>query len=125
MKFTEEQVEDIAQFAHECNRTYCQTLGDETQNDWDNAPEWQKDSALLGVRFHLEGEHGAKASHELWAQQKRNDGWKYGKFKDAVNKEHPCLLPFEQLPAEQQVKDHIFRTVVVTFKRMIIQEEGT
>lgn len=125
MKFTDEGVENIAQFAHEANRTYCQTLGDTTQNDWDNAPEWQKDSARAGVRLHLEGEHDAKASHESWSKQKINEGWKYGKYKDPVNKEHPCLVPFEQLPPEQQIKDHIFRTVVVTFKRMIIQEDGT
>lgn len=125
MKFTDEDVENIAVFAHEANRTYCQTLGDDTQNDWDNAPDWQKESARAGVRLHLEGEHDAKASHVSWSNQKLADGWKYGPHKDPLNKEHPCLVEFEKLPAEQQIKDHIFRTVVVTFKRIIIGEQGT
>ena len=33
--------------------------------------------------------------------------------KDADKKEHPCLVPYEQLPTEQKVKDAIFRVIVI------------
>ena len=32
--------------------------------------------------------------------------------KDAVRKEHPCLVAFEDLPISQQAKDELFRAVV-------------
>jgi len=32
--------------------------------------------------------------------------------KDTEKKEHPCIVPFDQLPREQQAKDYLFRGVV-------------
>jgi len=43
---------------------------------------------------------------------KVSDGWIYGSEKDADLKMHPCIVPFEDLPAEQQAKDVLFRAVV-------------
>jgi hypothetical protein len=43
--------EELARITHEANRTYCQALGDDSQLHWDNAPEWQRESALAGVKF--------------------------------------------------------------------------
>lgn len=103
---------DIARVAHEINRAYCQALGDDSQPSWEDAPQWQKDSALLGVDLHTSGDHGPEASHESWMAQKLADGWKYGPFKAPEVKEHPCLVPFDRLPVEQQAKDFLFRAVV-------------
>jgi len=103
----------IAEVAHEVNRAYCQALGDDSQVSWDRAPKWQKDSALGGVAFHTDNpDAGAAASHENWRAQKVLEGWVYGPVKDSVNKEHPCMVPFEQLPVEQQAKDWLLRGVV-------------
>lgn len=104
--------EDIARVAHEANRAYCKTLGDDSQPDWDDAPEWQRESARMGVDLHLSGDFHAEASHVSWMKQKLDDGWKYGPIKDPEKKEHPCLVPFDQLPPEQQAKDHLFRGIV-------------
>ena len=46
----------IAKVAHTVNKAYCETLGDYSQPSWDEAPEWQKASALQGVEFHLNNE---------------------------------------------------------------------
>lgn len=102
----------IARVCHEVNRAYCESLGDMSQPKWEDAPSWQRDSALNGVNLHMDGEHGPEASHEAWMAQKLAEGWKYGPVKDPEAKEHPCLVPFEQLPKEQQAKDFIFRSVV-------------
>ncbi len=42
--------EQIARVAHEVNRAYCQALGDNSQPAWEDAPQWQRDSAMLGVK---------------------------------------------------------------------------
>ena len=106
----------IAKVAHEVNRAYCAALGDNSEPAWEDAPEWQKESALLGVDLHLSGDHGPEASHESWSAQKIRDGWKYGPVKDPEKKEHPCLVPFADLPKEQQAKDFLFRAVVLSHK---------
>lgn len=103
---------EIARVCHEVNKAYCESLGDFSQPTWDNAPDWQKDSAMLGVQLHRSGEHGPEMSHISWMQQKLEEGWKYGPVKDPEKKEHPCLVPFNELPKEQQAKDFIFRAVV-------------
>lgn len=105
--------EEIAQACHAVNRAYCQALGDFSQPVWNEAPQWQKDSALVGVALHLDHpESGPEESHKSWFAQKVADGWMYGRVKDAEKKTHPCMVPFEQLPREQQAKDFIFRAVV-------------
>lgn len=103
---------DIARVAHEVNRAYCQALGDHSQPAWEDAPQWQRDSALLGVALHIGNNVGPEASHESWMAQKVADGWKYGPVKDPERKEHPCIVPFAYLSAAQQTKDFIFRGVV-------------
>ena len=105
-----------AKVAHEVNRAYCAALGDNSEPAWEDAPEWQKESALLGVDLHLSGDHGPEASHESWSAQKILYGWKYGPVKDPEKKEHPCLVPFADLPKEQQAKDFLFRAVVLSHK---------
>lgn len=109
--------EDIARVCHEINRAYCEALGDNTQAPWEDAPRWQRDSALMGVDLHLGNPNaGPQASHESWMKQKQEDGWVYGTEKDATRKTHPCMVPFDQLPREQQAKDYLFRQVVHSLK---------
>jgi RyR domain len=114
--------DSIAQVCHAANRAYCQSLGDHSQPDWEHAPDWQKSSAIAGVEFHLRTLHSGSqpvpsASHENWLKQKTAEGWKYGPVKDAAQKEHPCFVPYDQLPAEQKVKDYIFGAIVGAFYR--------
>lgn len=105
--------ENIARVAHETNRAYCQALGDDSQVPWEDAPEWQKRSAINGVAFHhAHPEAGPEHSHNEWLREKEADGWKYGPVKDADKKEHPCFVPYDELPVEQKAKDYIFRGIV-------------
>lgn len=107
----------IARVCHEANRAYCQALGDNSQPTWEDAPQWQRDSAVAGVRFHLANpQAGPEASHESWLAQKEADGWVFGEQKDPEAKTHPCMVPFNELPPEQQAKDFIFRSIVHSMK---------
>lgn len=105
--------EQIARVCHQVNKAYCESQGDMSQPDWEQAPEWQKDSARMGVELHLSGNHGPQASHESWMKQKREEGWVLGDVKDPIAKTHPCMLPFDLLPPAQQAKDYIFRAIVL------------
>lgn len=105
--------DQIARVAHEVNRAYCQALGDHSQPAWEDAPQWQRDSATNGVAFHLANpQAGPEHSHNEWLREKESAGWKFGPVKDADKREHPCCVPYEQLPTEQKAKDYIFRGVV-------------
>jgi hypothetical protein len=105
--------EEVARVAHEVNRAYCQSLGDNSQLKWEEAPEWQRSSAIAGVSFHVvHPDAGPEASHESWLALKKIEGWSYGKKKNPEKKTHPCYLPFKKLPKEQQAKDYIFWAVV-------------
>ena len=87
--------------------------GDTSQKPWDEAPEWQKTSAVNGVLFHLENpDAGPSHSHDSWMKEKIEAGWVYGTEKDEEKKTHPCIVPYAELPPQQQAKDYIFRAVV-------------
>ena len=107
------KTEQIAKICHDENRSYCQTIGDNSQPAWEDAPDWQKQSAINGVEFHLATPDAKPShSHEIWLKEKQDTGWKYGPVKDPVKKEHPCFVPYEQLPIEQQKKDFLFLAIV-------------
>ena len=110
-------ISEIARVCHEVNKAYCEALGDFSQVSWDEAPDWQRLSAMTGVRLHLnDPDAGPQASHESWAAEKVADGWVYGPEKNAELKQHHCLVPFAELPVEQQAKDFIFRAVVLALE---------
>lgn len=109
---TNTQIETIAKATHEVNRAYCAALGDTSQVAWEDAPEWQRASACMGVTAVLLGTANTpEEQHQLWLDQKQADGWKYGEVKDPEVKTHPCFVPYEQLPVAQRAKDYIFRAV--------------
>lgn len=113
LKCTLSNIEAAAKVAHEVNRAYCEFSCDLSQKPWEEAPQWQRDSAIAGVKFHLNNlDAGPEASHESWMAQKEADGWTYGDVKDEDAKTHPCMIPFDDLPPEQAVKDWLFRAVV-------------
>jgi len=89
--------------------------GDFTQPEWDEAPTWQRSSAMSGVRAALSNpEQTPEDSHKGWLKEKMDDGWVYGEEKDPAEKTHPCMVDYEELPEEQQAKDHIFLGIVRT-----------
>lgn len=104
------KIEAIARATHEANRAYCIAIGDTSQLPWDNAPDWQRSSAVNGVRGALAG-NTPEQSHESWLAEKAATGWKYGPVKDPEAKQHPCFVPYAELPPAQRAKDEVFVTV--------------
>ena len=106
-------ITEIAGIAHEANRAYCESLGDFSQDYWSGAAQWQRDSAINGVKAIKDGiVTRPEQSHENWLKLKEEEGWVYGNVKN-TNIEvgvltHPCMVPFNLLPHQQQMKDHLF-----------------
>lgn len=47
----------------------------------------------------------AKNVHEVWAQNRIEQGWTYGDKRSDVLKQHPCLIPYEELPEVEKDYD--------------------
>lgn len=62
-------------------------------------------------------EEMAKNVHEIWAQERMNQGWIYGEKRDDALKHHPCLVPYEDLSEEEKVYDR--NTSVETLKLIL------
>ena len=50
-------------------------------------------------------EQMAKNVHEVWAQSRMEQGWTYGEERSDVLKQHPCLIPYEELPEVEKAYD--------------------
>jgi hypothetical protein len=110
-------IKEIAQVVHEIQMAFCQQLSDYSLLPWDQTSNDIKDVTISGVKFHIEHpELGAKESHENWMAQKIAQGWTYGPAKDPVKKEHPSIVPFNDLPLNERIKDAL---VVQTIHSLI------
>lgn len=106
-------IEQIAMICHEGNRALCATHGDYSQEPWKWSTAWQQQSAIEGVRWRLDNlDAPESAQHDAWLVAKTDAGWVYGPVKDEAAKTHPCMVPFDQLPPEQQAKDALFTAIV-------------
>lgn len=63
------------------------------------------------------GELISKNTHEVWSQNRINDGWIYGETRDDAQKRHPCLVPYEALPESE--KDYDRSTSLQTLKLIV------
>lgn len=59
-------------------------------------------------------EQMAKNVHEVWAQNRMEQGWTYGEERSDVLKQHPCLIPYEELSEVE--KDYDRDTALSTLK---------
>lgn len=113
-------IEQVARIAHEANAALCDSIGEEANPRWDEAPEWQRQSSISGVRFNLENPAAQPdAIHENWMRERLEEGWRYGQVKDEKARTHPFLVPFEQLPPEQKAKDSLLKAIALALAPFI------
>ncbi len=60
----------------------------------------------------------AKHAHEIWAHQRLAAGWTHGPQRDDGKKEHPGLVPYEELPESEKVYDR--NTAMETIKVILV-----
>lgn len=105
-------IEACARAAHEANRAYCIAIDDssvKTAPPWDDlaTTEEHRASVRKGVVAALAG-NTPEQSHESWFAEKLANGWTYGPAKDPEKRQHPCMVPYADLPAAQRAKDMLF-----------------
>lgn len=62
-------------------------------------------------------EEMSKNVHNVWAETRISQGWKYGKKRDDEKKTHPCLVPYDELPEEEKEYDR--NTSIETLKLIL------
>ena len=55
--------------------------------------------------------------HDVWAETRIKQGWKYGEQRDDNKKTHPCLVPYKDLPDEEKEYDR--NTSIGTLKLIL------
>lgn len=56
----------------------------------------------------------AKNVHEVWSKTRISQGWSYGPERNDKLKQHPCLVPYEELTEEEREYDR--KTSLETLK---------
>ena len=59
----------------------------------------------------------AENNHDLWAQKRIDEGWRFGPKRNDDAKEHPDLVPYDQLPESEKEYDR--KTVVEALKVIV------
>lgn len=49
----------------------------------------------------------AENAHDLWAAQRPAQGWTFGPHRDDAKKQHPCPIPYAELPDKEKEYDRI------------------
>lgn len=100
------------------NREFQTIAGDPyLSQPWDAESYELRASVIEGVRKARQG-HTPREMHEEWCHFKRAQGWTYGKVRDENARTHPNLLPYEELPSIQRVKDELFLAIAATLSQV-------
>jgi RyR domain len=59
----------------------------------------------------------ARNTHDVWARQRIAEGWRYGPQRDDARKEHPGLVPYEELSDSEKEYDR--NTALQTLQAII------
>lgn len=62
----------------------------------DKLPEERTEEELMLIRV---------LEHKRWNAYMRSEGYQYGEIRNNLAKLHPCLVPFNDLPLKEQLKD--------------------
>ena len=108
--------EAIARICHEANRQLQIINEDPVNPSWEALDNETKESAIDGVQNVIEENATPRESHENWLKFKEKHGWTYGPIKDEEKKKHPCFVPYDDLPPDQQIKDALFTAIVEVFR---------
>jgi hypothetical protein len=108
------QPEQMAELVHEVNRLITIAIGDEPQPHWRDAPPRMREDTLHLIRHTLA--HPGKTAeedHVEWMRAKAAAGWVYGPAKDEAARTHPMMVPYEQLPAGQRLKNRALPALIL------------
>lgn len=106
--------EDLARICHEAHLALRIGLNDSADDaHFDALPQWRKDLVTGEVRMIREGRSHAEV-HQAWADRLREQGWRWGIYRDVQLKQHPNLVPYDDLPVSEKAKVRQAFRIVLT-----------
>lgn len=107
-----------ARVVHEALRAYKRTLGEPAAGGWDETSQENRDATLASVEHVKNGLPNVTPAslHEEWMARKIEQGWRYGPVRNAATKQHPDIVPTDQLSPEALMKDEILIALVLTLE---------
>ena len=111
----EDVVRISSKLVHALNNSICALNGEE-QVEWEDAPAYMREGLQMAIKHGFEKGVDPRQGHEDWMASRIAQGWTLGPVKSIENKVSPCLIPYDDLPYEQRVKDSIRAGVVEFFK---------
>ena len=113
MDYNENNVNMAAAVAHAANRQYSRFLGEPMLPEWGSTSFLQSEGIRSAVRFAWNNDSATPEDiHNLWMDERIKNGWKYGTAIDYAKKEHPCIVSYDKLSSEQQLKDKLFLSII-------------
>lgn len=113
-------LDKVARVAHEACRVWTKCNDMPTPPSWDSLETFTKDRIRKGAKMYLDDSGvAASALHEMWVTEMLGEGWRSGPVRDLEKKTSPMLVPYDKLPLKEQVKDHIFKGVVESFREFV------
>lgn len=98
---------------HAANNEYRRLIGEPLRPEFGELPDEQAESLMEAIANVGDTQPGE--SHERWCTARTAQGWVWGEEQDEEAKTHPNLVPFSELPEEQQFKDHLFLGIAKAF----------
>jgi hypothetical protein len=106
-------IQQVALIVHEANRMMQIVNGDPVSSTWECLEESDRERTVNGVAFALRNEDPSpEQMHDNWCKDMYADGYEAGEKLDRENLTHPNLVPYDELPVQQQAKDALFSGIV-------------
>lgn len=110
----------IAQVIHAANRQYVEAIGGRAVNPtWEQLPEVQKQILIKAICETIINPKTPEASHDAWCEARKAQGYTKDVRIDHIRKTHTNLVPFRELPFEEQLKDALFLGITSIFASAI------
>lgn len=110
-------IHEIASSIHGATRALNRANGDLIP-PWEDLTEEEKLRAEVAVERLLSDpiSRSHEELHNLWWELKIKDGWQYASEYSIELKTHPCMIPYNELPEIELIKDAIWGALIEVFR---------
>ena len=106
----------VAKVIHSANRAYVDAIGGRAFNPtWEEYGESKRQDLINAIINTVKDPQTPQASHENWCVAMEKAGWSKDIKLDYNRKTHPNMVPYDQLPFEEQFKDQLYMGIASIF----------